>query len=39
MANSSNNQDVENPQKDILLYLLLGGRLTVQKAFREFGTT
>lgn len=28
-----------NPQKEILSYLLAGGRLTVQKAWRMFHTT
>lgn len=39
MANNNDNNDALNPQKDILMYLLLGGTLTVQKAFRKFGTT
>lgn len=28
-----------NPQREILAYLLKGGRLTVQKAWRMFSTT
>lgn len=28
-----------NPQREILAYLLSGGRLTVQKAARQFETT
>lgn len=28
-----------NPQREILSYMLKGGRLTVQKAWRKFNTT
>lgn len=30
---------IRNPQREILAYLLAGGRLTVQKASRMFETT
>lgn len=30
---------VRNPQREILAYLLAGGRLTVQKAIQMFDTT
>lgn len=39
MSTNNDHQGTEKPQREILRYFLLGGRLTVQKAFRKFGTT
>jgi hypothetical protein len=38
-ANQNYKDMVRNPQREILAYLLAGGRLTVQKASRLFETT
>lgn len=38
-ANQNYKDMVRNPQREILAYLLGGGRLTVQKASRLFETT
>lgn len=39
MSTNNDHQGTEKPQREILRYFLLGGRLTVQKALRKFGTT
>ena len=38
-ANQNYKDMARSPQREILAYLLAGGRLTVQKASRMFGTT
>lgn len=38
-ANQNYKDMIRNPQREILAYLLAGGRLTVQKASRLFETT